>query len=168
MAGPLNSARKKQGNQGRASRSRGSVGPGAFAQIRGRGGRGRGESREAEGGRAPSRSAGWGKSDGRNRGRRRLSGCPPGRSAALIAAASAAITPPRTAALARPRNAPGPRQDWAGRQTTLFSMVPIFSTSQVTTSPAFRNTGGCIATPTPLGVPVARRSPGSSVKACDR
>ena len=46
---------------------------------------------------------------------------------------------------------------------TGFSTVPIPSTSQRTRSPGSRNTGGSRNTPTPDGVPVAMRSPGSSV-----
>ena len=43
------------------------------------------------------------------------------------------------------------------------SIAPSPSTSQRTTSPSSRKRGGSIAWPTPLGVPVRMRSPGSSV-----
>ena len=46
---------------------------------------------------------------------------------------------------------------------TGFVSWPIFSISIVTVSPAFRNTGGLRATPTPCGVPVRITVPGSSV-----
>ena len=51
---------------------------------------------------------------------------------------------------------------------TRFSIAPMPSTSQRTTSPACRNRCGSMPTPTPSGVPVAIRSPVSSVNACDR
>ena len=38
-------------------------------------------------------------------------------------------------------------------------IFPIFSTSHSTISPSFRNSGGVLANPTPLGVPVAIISP---------
>jgi hypothetical protein len=44
------------------------------------------------------------------------------------------------------------------------SIVPSDSISIRTTSPSFRNCGGSIAMPTPLGVPVRIRSPASSVQ----
>ena len=40
-------------------------------------------------------------------------------------------------------------------------IFPIFSTSHSTISPSFRNSGGVLANPTPLGVPVAIISPGT-------
>ena len=46
---------------------------------------------------------------------------------------------------------------------TGFSTVPIPSTWQRTRSPGWRKTGGSRKTPTPAGVPVAMRSPGSRV-----
>ena len=49
-----------------------------------------------------------------------------------------------------------------GLSMTRFSTRPIPSTSQRTVSPGSRNTGGSRKTPTPDGVPVIRRSPGSS------
>ena len=49
-----------------------------------------------------------------------------------------------------------------GLSMTQFSTRPIPSTSQRTVSPGSRNTGGSRKTPTPDGVPVIRRSPGSS------
>src|SRR5579883_2504059 len=47
--------------------------------------------------------------------------------------------------------------------TTLFRSVPMPSISVSTTSPSCRYSGGLRAKPTPLGVPVAMISPGSSV-----
>ena len=46
--------------------------------------------------------------------------------------------------------------------------TPIRSISTSTTSPGFRNSGGLRAKPTPLGVPVARMSPASSVRPRER
>jgi len=46
-------------------------------------------------------------------------------------------------------------------------IAPILSTSRRATSPLLRKLGGCKLTPTPSGVPVAIRSPGSSVKAVE-
>src|SRR5229473_64113 len=75
--------------------------------------------------------------------------------------ANQATTPLNGLALVRDVAMPAP----VG-QITLFSIAPIPDTSQRTTSPGWRKTGGCMPTPTPSGVPVAIRSPGSSVKAC--
>ena len=44
---------------------------------------------------------------------------------------------------------------------TVFSIWPSFSISTRTTSPAFMKEGGCMATPTPPGVPMKRMSPTS-------
>src|SRR6185503_19085580 len=49
------------------------------------------------------------------------------------------------------------------QSTTGFSTDPIPSISQRTRSPGSRKIGGSRKTPTPAGVPVAIRSPGSSV-----
>lgn len=49
-------------------------------------------------------------------------------------------------------------------RTTVFVMLPIPSTWQVTTSPSFSHSGGLRKQPTPGGVPVNMRSPGCSVQ----
>ena len=55
------------------------------------------------------------------------------------------------------------RSSIAARQATGFSSTPMPVTSIRTTSPGFRYFGGLKPIPTPAGVPVAIRSPGSSV-----
>src|SRR5262245_5973742 len=50
---------------------------------------------------------------------------------------------------------------------TLLRIEPIFSTSHTHSSPSLRNTGGLREKPTPNGVPVGIRSPGSSVVPCE-
>lgn len=57
---------------------------------------------------------------------------------------------------------------YGGCYATRFSMAPIPSISQRTISPELRKRGGSIPIPTPSGLPVAIRSPGSSVKAVER
>ena len=52
--------------------------------------------------------------------------------------------------------------------TTGFRSSPTPSISTSTSSPGFKNTGGLPTTPTPGGVPVKIKSPGSSVTTCDR
>src|SRR5690606_37874715 len=53
-------------------------------------------------------------------------------------------------------------------RTSLFSSSPSPWMVTFTTSPAFMNSGGLRAKPTPDGVPVAMISPGSSVMIRDR
>ena len=81
----------------------------------------------------------------------------------------------RTAAASRPaadlgRLAPfslwGSRYERAASATRLRS-TPMPSTSTSTTSPCFIESLGSRNTPTPSGVPVRMRSPGSSVSACE-
>lgn len=60
------------------------------------------------------------------------------------------------------------RDAQTGSATTVFSMWPMPSISTRITSPTFRKQGGVIAAPTPEGVPVASRSPGSSVITVDK
>src|SRR5690348_17433857 len=58
-----------------------------------------------------------------------------------------------------------------GVQTCAFPILricPMPSISVSTISPALRYSGGLRAKPTPLGVPVAMISPGSSVMPCER
>src|SRR5437660_1906270 len=52
--------------------------------------------------------------------------------------------------------------------TTGLRNSPTPSISTSTSSPGLRNTGGLRAAPTPGGVPVKIRSPGSSVITCER
>src|SRR5579859_23643 len=54
------------------------------------------------------------------------------------------------------------------RLSTGLRSVPMPSISVSMMSPAFKNSGGLRAKPTPLGVPVAMMSPASSVMPCER
>ena len=49
-----------------------------------------------------------------------------------------------------------------------FVNLPIPSIATLTTLPTPRNSGGFMALPTPLGVPVRITSPGNSVNARDK
>jgi hypothetical protein len=51
--------------------------------------------------------------------------------------------------------------------TIVCRCSPSFSIPSVTTSPAFRNCGGFIPSPTPGGVPVVMTSPGSRIMKCE-
>src|SRR5579862_8966308 len=65
-----------------------------------------------------------------------------------------------------PRSSTGTRL--ALLSITLFSIVPMRSISVRITSPGFRCLCGTMAWPTPSGVPVKMRSPGSRANAVDR
>ena len=60
------------------------------------------------------------------------------------------------------------RQVVIASAATVFRNVPRWSISTSTASPGLSQTGGFRAMPTPGGVPVKIRSPGSRVKTCDR